>query len=321
MAFLDNSGDIILDAVLTDHGRQELSKGDGSFRISKFALGDEEINYASYNFNHPSGSAYYDLEILQTPVLESFTNNASSMKTKLFIMDNMNLLYLPVLKINPENPGGTQAGLRCGKHDPSGAFLVAVDEVTEGKTTNEPNGIGFDSSGSPVQGIMLGQSVADSQNGIRVDQGLDTTEVPPTATNLIADLIDSSYIVQMDSRLGTLITVGNTQVGPQFIDDDSIASYMISTGGGIVATNNNTTTNTTQIIKGPRGTFLNFKIGASLNLQQSTYLFTQLGGTTTLTNRSGASQSCRFIDTMVRITGMSTGYTIDIPVRFVKIIQ
>jgi hypothetical protein len=45
MAFLDNSGDIILDAVLTDHGRKVLSKGDGSFRITKFALGDEEINY------------------------------------------------------------------------------------------------------------------------------------------------------------------------------------------------------------------------------------------------------------------------------------
>ena len=36
MGFLDNSGDIILDVVLTDHGRKELSKGDGSFRITKF---------------------------------------------------------------------------------------------------------------------------------------------------------------------------------------------------------------------------------------------------------------------------------------------
>ena len=42
MAFLDNSGDIILDAVLTDHGRKILSRGDGSFQITKFALGDEE---------------------------------------------------------------------------------------------------------------------------------------------------------------------------------------------------------------------------------------------------------------------------------------
>ena len=48
MGFLDNSGDIILDAVLTDTGRFRLAKGDGSFRITKFALGDDEIDYTKY---------------------------------------------------------------------------------------------------------------------------------------------------------------------------------------------------------------------------------------------------------------------------------
>ena len=78
MGFLDNSGDIILDAVLTDHGRKLLAKGDGSFQITKFALADDEINYTLYNATHPSGSAYYDVEILQTPVLEAFTDNPGS---------------------------------------------------------------------------------------------------------------------------------------------------------------------------------------------------------------------------------------------------
>ena len=49
MAFLDNSGDIILDAVLTDTGRMRLAKGDGSFKIAKFALGDDEINYELFD--------------------------------------------------------------------------------------------------------------------------------------------------------------------------------------------------------------------------------------------------------------------------------
>ena len=40
MGFLDNSGDIILDAVLTDAGRQRLARGDGSFNVTKFAFGD-----------------------------------------------------------------------------------------------------------------------------------------------------------------------------------------------------------------------------------------------------------------------------------------
>jgi hypothetical protein len=41
MGFLDNSGDIILDAVLTDTGRWRLSRG--NFKVSKFGLGDDEI--------------------------------------------------------------------------------------------------------------------------------------------------------------------------------------------------------------------------------------------------------------------------------------
>ena len=62
MGFLDNSGDIILDVVLTDLGRQRLAKGDGSFNITKFALGDDEIDYSLYDKNNASGSSYYDLE-------------------------------------------------------------------------------------------------------------------------------------------------------------------------------------------------------------------------------------------------------------------
>ena len=77
MAFLDNSGDIILDAVLTDTGRMRLAKGDGSFKIVKFALGDDEINYELYDKNNASGSAYYDIEIIQSPILEALPQRLS----------------------------------------------------------------------------------------------------------------------------------------------------------------------------------------------------------------------------------------------------
>ena len=57
MGFLDNSGDIILDAVLTDTGRKRLARGDGSFKVAKFAFADDEINYGLYDKNNASGSA------------------------------------------------------------------------------------------------------------------------------------------------------------------------------------------------------------------------------------------------------------------------
>ena len=50
MAFLDNSGDIILDAVLTDTGVAKMASGE--FKITKFALGDDEINAPENSFRH-----------------------------------------------------------------------------------------------------------------------------------------------------------------------------------------------------------------------------------------------------------------------------
>ena len=96
MAFLDNSGDIILDAVLTDLGRKRMAEG--NFRITQFALGDDEIDYSLYNKSHASGSAYYDLEILQTPVFEAFTRENSNINYGLLTFDgNDQLFYLPKL--------------------------------------------------------------------------------------------------------------------------------------------------------------------------------------------------------------------------------
>ena len=98
MAFLDNSGDIILDAVLTDTGRKRMA--DGNFKITNFGLGDDDINYSQYNKNHPSGSAYYDLEILQTPVLQAFTQTNANINYGLLNITNTNILYMPSLVIN-----------------------------------------------------------------------------------------------------------------------------------------------------------------------------------------------------------------------------
>ena len=97
MAFLDNSGDIILDAVLTDVGRQRLSQG--NFSIRKFALGDDEIQYNLYDKNNTSGSAYYDLEILQTPVEVAHTR-ASSIQYGLISLTSPNILYIPDVVLN-----------------------------------------------------------------------------------------------------------------------------------------------------------------------------------------------------------------------------
>jgi len=74
MGYLNNTT-VTVDAILTKKGRELLSKNDGSFRITQFALSDDEIDYTLYNPNHPSGSAFYGEAIEAMPLLEAFPND------------------------------------------------------------------------------------------------------------------------------------------------------------------------------------------------------------------------------------------------------
>lgn len=82
MGYLNNSV-VTVDAILTKKGRELLAKNDGSFRITQFALADDEIDYTLYNPSHPSGSAYYGEALENMPLLEAFPNETQIMKSKL----------------------------------------------------------------------------------------------------------------------------------------------------------------------------------------------------------------------------------------------
>tara|TARA_R110000851_G_scaffold132813_2_gene267391 strand:+ start:21648 stop:22595 length:948 start_codon:yes stop_codon:yes gene_type:complete len=313
MAFLDNSGDIILDAVLTDTGRYRLAQGNGSFKITKFALGDDEINYGSYNKNNPSGSAYYDLEILQTPVLEAFTNNTSTLQSKLLSIPRTNLLYLPVIV-----QGSVQA--TAAPSGSSDVHLVCVNEDTVGKTGASGFIVHNNVNSIDARGILNGFRPGEGENIIRVDQGLNTTEISPESS-IDADLLETQYIVEIDNRFGTLVKAAGspTPAKISFVDDDNIASYYFSLGsdqGTFVGAPLDTQYETN--IKGPRGTIFFFKIQASTELQTTPYLFEQLGSTRSMIKLDGLPQDVRYIDTTIKITGATTGYSINLPIRYIR---
>jgi hypothetical protein len=82
MGYLDNSS-IIVDAILTKKGRELLSRQDGSFQITQFALADDEIDYTLFNENHPNGSAFSGEAIENLPLLEAFPEGNNIMVSKL----------------------------------------------------------------------------------------------------------------------------------------------------------------------------------------------------------------------------------------------
>ena len=97
MGYLNNAV-ITVDAILTTKGREALSRNDGSFQITQFALGDDEIDYTLYNPNHPSGSAYYGEAIDNMPLLEAFPSELQIMKYKLTTLPR-GTSKLPVLDL------------------------------------------------------------------------------------------------------------------------------------------------------------------------------------------------------------------------------
>lgn len=97
MGYLNNTV-LTVDAILTKKGRELLAKNDGSFRITQFALSDDEIDYTTYNPTHPSGSSYYGEAIDNLPLLEAFPDEQQIMKYKLVTLPR-GTAKLPVLDL------------------------------------------------------------------------------------------------------------------------------------------------------------------------------------------------------------------------------
>ena len=97
MGYLNNQV-VTVDAILTKKGRELLAKNDGSFRITQFALADDEIDYTLYNPTHPSGSTFYGEAIENMPLLEAFPIETQIMKYKLATLPR-GTAKLPVLDL------------------------------------------------------------------------------------------------------------------------------------------------------------------------------------------------------------------------------
>jgi len=97
MGYLNNTI-VTVDAILTDTGRQLLAQNNGTFRITQFALADDEIDYTLYNPTNPSGSAYYGQAIENMPLLEAFPQATQTMKYKLVTLPR-GTAKLPILDL------------------------------------------------------------------------------------------------------------------------------------------------------------------------------------------------------------------------------
>lgn len=134
MGFLDHStNNLIMDAVLTDVGRQFLARNDGSFSLHKFGLGDDEINYGVISkYGRTVGKEKIEKN---TPILEALTNQTHANKFKLVSVSNPNLLRLPSLTLSGDaNVNASSNTVALGRNQQKTSTLT-IEQTIINETT------------------------------------------------------------------------------------------------------------------------------------------------------------------------------------------
>ena len=188
MGYLSNQV-VTVDAILTKKGRELLAKGDGSFKITQFALADDEIDYTLYNPDHPNGSAYYGEAIEAMPLLEAFPDENQIMKYKLTTLPR-GTAKLPILDLG-------YAAIRLKQ----GASLAITPQTLNYLGSSQA----FESSGYVV--TIADARVLNTFNGV----GINTPEA--TALNSTTTLGTNVSKTVIGTSINLTATTVNTLFG------------------------------------------------------------------------------------------------------------
>jgi hypothetical protein len=203
MGYLNNQV-VTVDAILTKKGRQLLAQNDGSFRITQFALADDEIDYTLYNPNNPSGSAFYGEAIANMPLLEAFPDESQIMKYKIATLPR-GTAVLPVLSL-----GQSVISL------PQGASLAI-----------RPQTLNFLGNTTSVETSGYSATIADvrtmaTYNGTGV-QTTAATQQNTTATTTLGTNVSSTVI-------GTVINFRATTINTLFGSNSTLQTTLTVVG-------------------------------------------------------------------------------------------
>jgi hypothetical protein len=201
MGYLNNQT-VTVDAILTTKGRELLAKGQEFFKITKFALADDEIDYTLYDVTHPLGSNYFGQVIENMPILEAFPDTDQVMKHKLITLPRGSK-YIPLIGVPAASSGITLSS-------------VARTQPILPRTTNIANGnnlLGYTAilGDSTVANLRVtpGAEVANA-GSVPSFFGDDGTRRTVTA---VGHSFELNYISQLTDRTTSLIIIGNETGG------------------------------------------------------------------------------------------------------------
>ena len=186
MAYLDNA-EITVDAILTRKGRELLANG-GGLNITKFALGDDEIDYSLYEPAHPKGSAYYDAAIKAIPITEASPDETQVLKYKLVTLPKgtkkiPNVEFgIPSISVNQNSGQVSLTPTTSPAGNSQGGYTIILSNKNAGSVVG--SGLAATSGTIP---LALGDEITTTA---AIETGLSFTFIPnPNITSTIKTTI------------------------------------------------------------------------------------------------------------------------------------
>ena len=220
MGYLDNT-QVIVDAVLTKRGRELLARNDGSFRVTQFALADDEIDYSLFNEFHPNGSQFAGEAIENGTLLEAFPDENNIMIHKLVTLPR-GTTKLPIVTAN-----------------------VSKIQLSLGSTTNvNPTTLNFGGVANLKEPSGYMATIADRrlmQSFVGVGQKGKVTRRRPFSDSALSETmkgmsftlsaINSTSLFGSNTKLSTTITIEGIDSGARTTISVEISKEVIATKG------------------------------------------------------------------------------------------
>ena len=235
MAFILTSDSIIIDAALTEKGRKHLARG--TLEISKFAFGDDEIDYGLMEHDTAAdGTAGF----LKTKMLEAYSDKHKNIQFGLNSFDR-GILYLRVDELesphfNPEYPHAFLLYLPILKQNtvlketPSlkdSVYYVSANEETTQKITKKIPGFRFIESNNSEKTKFIVETGIDGPECAFSDTPFPIATYKNRKRYIVEKfLLDQDFLIYADSRFVSkmLGTTRNAQF-QNFPSGESIVNF------------------------------------------------------------------------------------------------
>jgi len=228
MAYLNNSGGILVDAILTRKGRELLAKGNGNFNITQFCLADDEIDYSLWNADHPLGTNYYGIVIENMPITEAVPDETQNMKSKLVTLPRRTS-RIPVVALSQ-----TSYTLTAGQ---SVTLTPQTTNYTDGNSTFGYTFVLADSDvcSAYIDQIAPGQQYQGQGNFTPGSQS--ESEIGQAITLVGKSIVLTANMLSLAARSTTLTIIGN-ETGGRVVANITVQKVTNNTTPNIPLTGN-----------------------------------------------------------------------------------